>query len=105
MSLWFGFVLWMLITPAFATEILNDIPVFIGIVLAISSCVIAVFMLKKCDISREAIIFLLPAIFLAAVVGVLNKIANNFQTTLKKHPIRKNNEPSKSKREKQQRTF
>lgn len=72
-----GFVLWLIVHPESFYKFLNYPVISTGIVLSLITCSYAISHLQKCDISKKALIYLLPVIVCFSFNDVLNKTAQD----------------------------
>ena len=74
-GVWVTFVIWLVMKPAYFYSLTHDMTKLAAVTGAIVVAVVAMFFMRRDTVSKEALMFLLPNIFLFGVIDVLNKTA------------------------------
>lgn len=72
-----GFILWLIVHPESFYKFLDYPAISAAIVLSLLTCSYAISHLQKCDISKKALIYLLPVIVCFSINDVMNKTAQD----------------------------
>ncbi len=72
-GVWLTFAIWLVLKPSYREDLFsNDLKAF-GVIAALSVAVAAMLFIRKDYVSKQAIIYLAPAIFLLGIIDALNK--------------------------------
>jgi hypothetical protein len=74
-DIWLVFIAWLAMDSVHRMELFQQPIKFTGIMVVFAVATIAVNILKKCDISKEAIVYFIPAILAGAALSLVNKTA------------------------------
>lgn len=80
LGIWMSFIIWLFLKPAYRQGLVDDPQKLLAVIVALLVAVVAMFFLRKDAISKEAALYLLPFIFIAGILDVLNKVAMNMNT-------------------------
>lgn len=80
--IWLVFALWFILHKDVRDNLLDAPSLFIGITLCLLAGTVSAVYLQKCPISRKALHFYMPLIFLGACVDILNKTAMDHSALL-----------------------
>lgn len=75
LGVWLTFFMYLFVNPAHATHLLNNPASTLGILAAMAMGVGAMLFLRRDVVSRQAVLFLAPALVLAGFIDLFNKIA------------------------------
>jgi hypothetical protein len=74
-SLWIIFIGWFIFDQATRQDLMSDPLNFAAIVFVLIMAVLSVFFMNKCETSREAFLFFLPALIASAAINLAQKMA------------------------------
>lgn len=72
-----GFVIWAFINPDFFNQFVEKPLIGTAVVLSLIACALSVGALRKCEVSKQAFIYLIPVIFCWGINDVMNKLAQD----------------------------
>lgn len=73
----FGLIVWLIVNPETLDMFAEKPAIATGIIAAMLGCVGAMSSLRKCDVSRKAIVYLIPVIVCWGINDVMNKTAQD----------------------------
>lgn len=81
-TLWLVFLLWFIFSTEYRELLLSDIPKCTAIVSVFIVAVLSASHMNKCEVSRKAFVYFLPAIFASTLINILNKVAMDISPLL-----------------------